>query len=189
MRLLQVERKETWINGRKYISEILNYNHTIIADEVLFQLMKYFNNTATVAKGGTLFLTKDNVTEVKNDLNKLETIINSKKAELFPDIAVYSDYNQRFSKGFIGVPALVVEILSQENLAYDAIIKKELYQEYGVKEYWIIDTLVSKVRVFRLNSNKYKLIFEYSFLEVINSSTFKGLKVDLKEIELIEDVL
>lgn len=80
MRLLQVDRKEEWINGRKYIAEIPNSNHTIIADEVLFQLMKYFNNTATVAKGGTLFLTKDNVTEVKTDLNKLETIIISKKS-------------------------------------------------------------------------------------------------------------
>ncbi|MGL4910822.1 MAG: Uma2 family endonuclease, partial [Romboutsia sp.] len=184
-----VERKEEWINGRKYVAEIPNYNHTIIADEVLFQLMKYFNNTATVAKCGTLFLTKEDVTEIKNNLNKLERIIASKKAELFPVLAVYCDYNQRFNKGFIGVPALVVEILSQESIFYDEIIKKSLYEEYGVKEYWIIDPLTSKVRVFKLNSNKYELFFEYSFLEVINSVTFKGLKIDLTEIDLIKDVL
>lgn len=189
MRLLQVDRKEEWINGRKYIAEIPNSNHTIIADEVLFQLMKYFNNTATVAKGGTLFLTKDNVTEVKTDLNKLETIIISKKAELFPDIAVYCDYNQRFNKGFIGVPDLVVEILSQVNIDYDAIVKKELYEEYGVEEYWIIDSELRIVRVFRLMDTKYELVFEYGFLDVINSSIFKGLQVDLTEVELIKDWL
>jgi Uma2 family endonuclease len=38
-----------------------------------------------------------------------------------------------------GVPDLVVEILSSSNEKYDLIKKRELYEKFGVKEYWVIN--------------------------------------------------
>lgn len=38
----------------------------------------------------------------------------------------------------VGVPALLVEILSPSNAAYDLTIKAELYARAGVPEYWVV---------------------------------------------------
>ncbi len=39
----------------------------------------------------------------------------------------------------LGVPDLIIEILSPSNVAYDRVQKKAVYQQYQVPEYWIVD--------------------------------------------------
>ena len=38
-----------------------------------------------------------------------------------------------------GVPDLIVEIVSPGNKRYDTVVKKELYERFGVREYWIVN--------------------------------------------------
>lgn len=61
---------------------------------------------------------------------------------------------------FIGVPDLIVEILSAGNRSHDLVKKKDLYQKFGVKEYWIVDPDTKLVIGFSLSSNLYKKISE-----------------------------
>lgn len=56
-----------------------------------------------------------------------------------PDICVICDLRKLDRKGCIGAPDLVVEILSPGNSRKELRIKYELYQEFGVREYWIVD--------------------------------------------------
>ena len=57
-----------------------------------------------------------------------------------PDIFVVCD-KTKFSDGRCckGPPDLIIEILSQRNWALDTEVKRELYENAGVKEYLIVD--------------------------------------------------
>lgn len=55
-----------------------------------------------------------------------------------PDICVICDPAKIDEKGCIGAPDIVVEILSPGNNKKELKNKYEVYEEAGVKEYWII---------------------------------------------------
>jgi Uma2 family endonuclease len=55
-----------------------------------------------------------------------------------PDICVICDLSKLDDKGCIGAPDIVVEILSPGNNKKELRNKYEVYEESGVKEYWIV---------------------------------------------------
>ncbi|SDE21205.1 Uma2 family endonuclease [Pedobacter soli] len=55
-----------------------------------------------------------------------------------PDIVVVCDQSKLDKRGCIGAPDIVVEILSPGNNKKELINKYEVYEEAGVKEYWIV---------------------------------------------------
>ncbi|MCB2291558.1 Uma2 family endonuclease [Clostridium sp. CS001] len=179
--------KEEWINGNIMMSPRPQYNHIEINGELYSNLKNYFNGKCKVVMEGSLFLTKDNPNDVKRDLNKLKELISGKGAELVPDIAVYCDKQQIFKRGFLGVPQLVVEVLSPSNSEDDTIKKKDIYEKFGVPEYWIASPMSKIVYVYNLEDGRYNLAGEYKFLEQdIKSSRFDDLVVDIKNIDLFE---
>ncbi|WP_258881168.1 Uma2 family endonuclease [Clostridium tagluense] len=179
--------KEEWINGNIMMSPRPQYNHVEINGELYSKLKTYFNGKCKVVIEGALFLTKDNPKDIKKDLNKLKELVSGKGAELVPDVAVYCDKEQIFKRGFLGVPQLVVEVLSPSNSEDDTIKKKDIYENFGVPEYWIASPMSKKVYVYNLEDSRYKLAGEYKFLEQdIKSSRFDDLVVDIKNIDLFE---
>ncbi|MGB3073791.1 MAG: Uma2 family endonuclease [Chitinophagales bacterium] len=58
-----------------------------------------------------------------------------------PDLLFISRENIELIKkdGFHGAPDLIIEILSPSNEQHDTVTKKNLYEKFGVKEYWIVD--------------------------------------------------
>lgn len=180
--------KEEWFNGSVMMSPRPQHNHMVIEGLIYILLQNYFKGKCTVAIEESLFLTKDNPREVKKDLEKLRKLVKGKGAELVPDVAVYCDKEQIFKRGFLGVPQLVVEVLSPSNQEDDTLIKREIYRKYGVSEYWIASPMSKKVFVYSLMNGNYELSGEYKFLEKeIKSSKFDDLVIDMREIELYED--
>jgi Uma2 family endonuclease len=51
---------------------------------------------------------------------------------------------------YVGTPDLLVEILSNHNPEHDLVTKKNLYDKFGVKEYWIIDPITKECIVYQL---------------------------------------
>lgn len=74
--------------------------------------------------------------------------------------------------GLHGVPALILEVLSPGNTKHDTVIKKELYERFKVREYWIIDPKSKKATGYVLTENRYVLICEQ--IGSINSSILKN---------------
>ena len=64
-----------------------------------------------------------------------------------------------------GSPDMVVEILSKSTKKNDVTIKKDTYEKFGVKEYWIVDPFIKSVSVYLLRDGKYELDNEYIYYE------------------------
>ena len=178
-------QKEEWINNIKFMSPRPRYNHIELQGEIYMQLKQYFKKRCNVSIEAALFLTKDDPIEIKSDKNKIDLLVKSKKAEVAPDVAVYCDKNQIFYRGYIGVPQLVVEVLSPSNADDDLIMKKDLYEKYGVPEYWIISPMSKKVWIYMLIDNKYELKNSCTLNDKFTSTRFEELEIDLSDVELI----
>jgi Uma2 family endonuclease len=78
-----------------------------------------------------------------------------------PDIAfIRRGRTNLVRRGFVnGPPDLAMEIVSPESVERDYETKRELYQDAGVAEYWIVDEVEQKVTLLRLAANgKYREI-------------------------------
>jgi Uma2 family endonuclease len=74
-----------------------------------------------------------------------------------PDIAFVHRQNEHLvQRGQVaGAADLVVEIVSPESVDRDYNDKRELYQQFGVSEYWIVDEMDQSVTLFRLKKGTY----------------------------------
>ncbi|MDI3327863.1 MAG: Uma2 family endonuclease [Alicyclobacillaceae bacterium] len=65
-----------------------------------------------------------------------------------PDLSIVCDPGKIDHRGCKGAPDLVVEILSPETAKRDKGQKFYLYQAYGVREYWIVDSHHEIIEVY-----------------------------------------
>lgn len=116
-------------------------------------------------------------------VSPLDVILEEGYNKVQPDIIFIKKDNMRIFQDFIrGIPDLVVEIVSQGSFTLDTVKKKELYERYGVFEYWIVIPELRSIDVFVLEGAKYKL---FSFAEIegkVHSSIIEGFEVNVKEI-------
>jgi Uma2 family endonuclease len=62
--------------------------------------------------------------------------------------------------GLHGSPDLIIEILSPGNKSHDQVRKKELYEKFGVREYWTIDPDTKQASGYVLHGNLFESIGE-----------------------------
>ena len=99
-----------------------------------------------------------------------------------PDILFVSTARQEIlrSDGAIhGAPDLVVEILSPSTAKRDQIVKRKLYQKYGVREFWIADPEAQTIEVCALGEGSNALFTKGS---VLTSPLLPRLQVPLDDI-------
>ena len=82
----------------------------------------------------------------------------------------------------MGAPDLIVEILSPSSTFYDTVKKRELYQRYGVKEYWLTFLHEKAIEVLTLEGDVYREFASAKGEGSIKSKLLQGLDVELKEI-------
>ncbi|MCL6583241.1 MAG: Uma2 family endonuclease [bacterium] len=84
--------------------------------------------------------------------------------------------------GIFGVPDLIVEILSPHNAEVDIKKKKQLYEHFAVREYWIVNPEIKKVEVYIMQGGGYKHQGTYLEQDSLESRQIEGLKVPLSEV-------
>lgn len=103
---------------------------------------------------------------------------------LQPDLTIVCDPTKLDSKGCIGAPDMVIEITSPSTAKKDVTDKFVIYEQSGIKEYWIVHPHEQTVSVFLLDENKkYMLKKMYAGDAKIEVNIFNGeLIIDLLEI-------
>lgn len=99
-----------------------------------------------------------------------------------PDLCVICDKFKLDDRGAFGAPDLVIEISSPGNSIREMKIKFELYQEAGVKEYWIVNLQEKTVFVYQLIGNQFVNYHPLSELDTIESALFPQLDFAISDI-------
>ncbi|MDX1993040.1 MAG: Uma2 family endonuclease [bacterium] len=72
-------------------------------------------------------------------------------------------------KRLVGAPDFIAEVLSPSSVSHDRRTKFRLYQQHGVREYWVIDPQAQLIDVFTLVEGRFQLIGIYGADEVFQS--------------------
>ncbi len=114
------------INGELVGKQAPTTDHQAISAEIVFLLTTFAKRTKI---GRVLFAPLDVVFEDENMFHP--DILFIKKERLF--------IVDEKEKVVMGAPDLVVEILSKSTAPDDKGEKKDVYERFGVKEYWLVD--------------------------------------------------
>jgi len=118
--------------------------------------------------------------------NKRKSILTNKEivTVVQPDLCVICDTGKLDVQGCNGAPDWIIEILSKGNSKRETQEKYALYQESGVKEYWLVYPYEQSVHQFVLNeqTEKYELIAMFSAEDNASPALFPDLVIDLAEV-------
>ena len=100
-----------------------------------------------------------------------------------PDITVVCDKDKLDKHGCKGAPDMVIEILSPSTRRHDRLVKLGLYQQAGVREYWIVDPENKSVQVFLQDGSSFLKIHEdYGREDIAKVNVLDGCFIELSKV-------
>ena len=171
------------------LAEVEKCYECIDGEEVLMSPTGFHHNTI----GGNLYRIIANYLHGKRCKIVFDIFVRLGKRDLYaPDIAVFCQPFKIKSDVIEGIPDFVVEILSPSTRKKDVGTKKNGYEKYGVKEYWIVDPKAETIDVYLLKDGKYELDESYhnyteDELEFLHEETKAKTKMTLK-LSLYDDL-
>lgn len=101
-----------------------------------------------------------------------------------PDICVVCDPSKIDARGCLGAPDWIIEILSSGTSSKDLREKFDVYEEAGVKEYWVVHPQEQTLLIYTLTaSGRYEGILKpYIRTDRVSPLTLPGLIVSLEEV-------
>ncbi len=165
------EQRYEYIDGEVYLLASPGFTHQSIHSNLYEKLILWFSGKTCRVLSAPFDVT----------LNSEET--NSKNV-LQPDLLVACDHHETTNSNdrYMGIPSLVIEILSPESRSKDMVKKLNVYMEGGVNEYWVIDPKNRQVLLYSFINKKLDQMVAYKQSEVFNSVCFKGLAITVTDI-------
>ena len=99
-----------------------------------------------------------------------------------PDLCVICDQKKIDAKGCLGAPDLIIEIISPYTAKKDLNEKFNLYEENGVKEYWIVFPDSNALNQYVLMDSKYERKDVFVNGQTFNSIIFPDLQINLEDV-------
>ena len=168
---------ERWeiIEGIPYMQSAPTWQRQSISRELMLQFGEYLRDKQCQVFAAPFDLRLPEVEARDND----EDVTNVYQ----PDLLVICDKSRLKGTGYYGVPSLVIEILSPSTVRIDRLLKFNVYEKAGVKEYWIVEPDTKLVNVFVLQDNsRYGRIELYTENDHVKVSVFPELVIDLSGI-------
>ena len=111
-------------------------------------------------------------------------VVLSETDVLQPDILFVSKerMGQMTDKNLRGAPDLVIEILSSSTRERDRLVKKRLYMEHGVKEFWIVAPDKRTVEILVLKETGFETFGIFFMEDELTSPLLKDFRLQLKEV-------
>ena len=131
------------IDGEPILMALPSSDHQRISGALFAQLCNYLEG-----KKCEVFSAPFGVRPFEQDGDKPEDVTTL----LQPDISVVCDRSKIDKHGCKGAPDMVIEILSPSTRRHDQLVKLNLYQKAGVREYWIVSPEEETVKVFLLEN-------------------------------------
>ncbi|OZB94250.1 Uma2 family endonuclease [Paenibacillus sp. XY044] len=164
----------TWelINGKAYnMSPAPTSLHQFIVGELHFALRTYLQN-----RDCYVFVAPFDVFFSESDQYIMPDHI------VQPDLSVVCSKDQIVKNGCQGAPTLIVEVLSPSTALKDFNEKFNLYQKFGVQEYWIADPGNRTVHVYALQDGLYQVRELYTEQDTVKSILFKDFEISLSRL-------
>ncbi|GGI44039.1 hypothetical protein GCM10008018_05110 [Paenibacillus marchantiophytorum] len=169
---------QTWdgawelINGKPYnMSPAPTSLHQFIVGELHFALRTFFQNQSCY-----VFVAPFDIFFSENEDYESPDHVTQ------PDLSVVCSKDQINKNGCLGAPTLIIEVLSPSTALKDFNEKFNLYQKYGVQEYWIVDPGNRTVHVYSLQDGSFQIRQLYTEQETIHSNVFKELHVPMTHL-------
>ncbi|MEY4905129.1 MAG: hypothetical protein RLZZ292_2944 [Bacteroidota bacterium] len=152
--------------------------HQFVLGEISFGLRLHFRNhpcEVYFAPTDVRFLDKEKTSKKNKDIYTV----------LIPDLFVICDLKKMQDGGCLGAPDLVVEILSPGNTKKEMKYKYEIYEENGVKEYWVVHPIDKNIVIHALQENgKYQASKYFTDEDILVSVLFPDFSMDLSTVFL-----
>jgi Uma2 family endonuclease len=144
--------------------------HQRISNNVSYELNNYFKR-----KPCDVFVAPFDVRLPIASAKKDSTVVQ-------PDLCIICDESKLDARGCNGTPDLMIEIISSSNSKHDVHTKFNLYQEAGVKEYWIIEPNDKIILVYTLVNNEFIGLKPQVEGENIKSPLFPELTIAIEDV-------
>ncbi len=169
----KIEERLELIKGWIYKMSAPTAKHQFVSMQLSVAFANFLRN-----KPCRVFAAPFDVRLSKNKSTKDEEV----ETVVQPDIVVICDLEKIDSRGCIGSPDLVVEILSPSNNKVEIKKKFDLYEENQIKEYWIVHPEEKTIIVYSLQNNKYIGSRLYGEDDLIVTEVLKGIEVKAEDL-------
>lgn len=105
---------------------------------------------------------------------------NDDKNYVEPDVCVICDREKLDNQGCHGAPDWMIEIVSSSSRRMDYYRKLAAYQDAGVREYWIVDSVKKTVVVYNLELEEMPMV--HPFDAVIKVGIYEDLAIDFSQM-------
>lgn len=142
-----------FIDGEVYMLAAPSVFHQRLVSRLHIAFDQYLKGEAC-----DVFVSPFDVTLYRQNNNKFTNIVQ-------PDLLVICNWRDDVSDNgqYMGIPKLVIEVLSPGNSKKEMITKLDLYKDSGIEEYWIVDDVKNQV-----------IIYHFKNYEIVGTRIYKA---------------